>query len=56
MYKKVSQDEFYKAIGNQDVVLSVKEPSPYKVEFRLRHDNKLVGYQDRDDAYYVLAE
>ena len=56
MFKRVSEEDFYKNIGEQDVVLSVKEPYPYKIEFRLRQNNKLVGYEDRDGTYYYLNQ
>lgn len=54
-FEKVSQDEFYKRIGDQDVVLSVQESYPFKILFKLRRTNAIVGYQDRDGIYYAIA-
>ena len=55
-YIKVSQDAFYDRIGNLDVSVEVVEPHPYKTNFRSKVTRVIVGYEDRDGNYYLLAE
>lgn len=55
--RKVTNDEFYNKIGERDVVLNVVGNYPYKTEFKLRHDGKLLGViQDHDIAGLVASE
>ncbi len=49
--RKVTKDEFFKAIGPLDVVVSVHGDYPYTTEFRLRA-GRLVGKID-PTGYYV---
>lgn len=59
MYQKVTQDEFYKKIGEKDVVLEVKESYPYKTLFKLRENGCVVGCTVEDgfaigiSSYYI---
>lgn len=52
-YVKVSEEGFYKGIGDKDVILKVEEPYPYKVIFKMRRSEIVVGYQERDGEYYL---
>jgi|GEM_PF-4206399 len=52
--KKVTKDEFYKAIGPLDVFMRiVNDKHPYKREFRLKNSYCLVGIHDRDGSCYL---
>ncbi len=42
-FKSITQSEFYKSMGNKDVVLKVVGNPPYTVEFRMRGSGDLVG-------------
>ena len=53
MFEKVSSERFYEGIGDKDVVLEVVEPYPYKTLFKNRRTGTIVGYEDRDGAYYL---
>ena len=53
MFDEVSSEIFYKKIGIEDVILEVVEPFPYKVLFKRRRTDSVVGYEDRDGKYYI---
>lgn len=50
--KAVSEEDFYKAIGEKDVTVTPVGNYPYRTDFRLRNGT-LVGYEDRDGQYYI---
>lgn len=55
--KKVTKEEFYKVIGPLDVVLRiVNDKHPYKTEFRLKQNDRLVGIHDRDGTCYLTEQ
>ena len=56
MKREVSSEDFYKVIGPLDVVLKLVEPYPYRTLFKMRHSERLVGYEDRNGTYYLIEE
>lgn len=53
--RKVSREEFYRAMGPLDVVLSVQGKHPYKTVFKYRN-GEVVGVDDTDGCCYLMDD
>lgn len=60
MYRKVTEEEFFKKIGSLDVTLEVKEPRnpctgllsyPYTTLFLLKNGKRLIGFENQEGYF-----